>query len=460
MAAVLALAAGLACGGELDAAEHADGTDAPADFVSDHHVETDYVPECRSVVANPFVVTAADCSYVEVAAAVQSAVEAGGGTVCLPACVSEWWEEPIGMPTGIGLVGAGVDATILRSHAYRIFNINERGSSAEPFRITGIRFEGYDSAAGTTVHNIIRFESVQDFRIDHCHLTGCRYCIAADSRAGSPHSTGVIDHNVIERGASDYESVYCVSVGPRPWLEDMGLGSGDAVFIEDNILSRCGHPAATFGGGHYVFRHNAVVDSSSLDGHGPGFESTGRGTRAVEVYGNEFVHHEDPGEGNNGRGWTAIGLRAGGGVIFDNTFRFHSYGVRFSIDTGTVGRTRGAPCSGCAEGDCWAAGDTCFVDAPDCYRYDAGAYACSGCEDGCHRLAETYAYPSLDQVHDMWIWNNTHDDVTYGDTVYLYANDAENMILEDRDYHRREPSVAADGFAYVPFAYPHPLVTD
>ena len=66
----------------------------------------------------------------------------------------------------------------------------------------------------------------------------------------------------------------------------------------------------------------------------------------------------------------------------------------------------------------------------------------------------------LDQVRQMWIWDNTFTDVSNGDAVLLYSNDAENMILEDRDYFRRAPNAAQDGFAYVPYVYPHPLVTD
>jgi hypothetical protein len=184
-----------------------------------------------------------------------------------------------------------------------------------------------------------------------------------------------------------------------------------------------GHPTASFDRGHYVLRHSTIADSSSIDAHGPGFGCCLRGARATEIYENEIYHNSDS------YGWTAIGLRAGSGVIFHNTFQNYDHAVRFTIDT---------------------------------YGYNA-----TGGQ-----------YPTLDQIHDMWIWDNTLIDIGYDPSdpdyeddlsnpnrsivsgVLLYANEAGRLIQLDRDFYMRSPSPAQDGFDYEPYIYPHPLTKD
>jgi len=360
---------------------------------------------------------------------IQAAVDAlrdSGGVIYLPAgdfqfntTVGRTYAERF--PGGISIIGQGVGHTILRSDGAAFFDINHWGQFSDGFRISGISFYGAPEESGTYTNQGIRITNIVGFRIDHCHFERIHYNISVNSLAGYPQSRGVIDHcSFIAAGLG---TVYGVS-DARVWQEDMKLGTAEATFIEDCYMEGLGHPGASFGGGHYVLRYNEIVDSEgSIDAHGPGFDSSGRGARATEIYGNTV--YQTTGE----YGWTAVGLRAGGGVIFGNTFQSYDHYARFSIDTQGWNSTNDE-------------------------------------------------YPTLDQVHDMWLWDNTLIDILYDPSdpdyeddfsnpdrtvvsgILLYSNDAGVLIQKDRDFFLREPNMADDGFEYEPYEYPHPLTRD
>lgn len=357
----------------------------------------------------------------EIQAAVNT-LRDSGGVIYLPAGDFQF-NTTVGttyarrFPGGISVIGQGVGQTILRSDGSAFFDINHWGQFWDGFRISGISFYGAPEESGTYTNSGIQITNVVDFRIDHCHFERIHYNIGVSSREGYPQSRGVIDHcSFVAAGLGTIYGVY----DSRVWQEDMKLGTAEATFIEDCYMEDLGHPGASYGGGHYVLRYNEIVDSDSIDAHGPGFDSSGRGARATEIYGNNVYHN--PGD----YGWSAVGLRAGGGVIFDNTFRNYDYAVRFSIDTQGYDSTGGV-------------------------------------------------YPTLDQIHDMWVWDNTLVDIVcdpnapgYEDDlsdpnwsivsgVLLYSNEAGRLIRKDRDFYMRAPSQEEDGFTYTPYVYPHPL---
>jgi membrane-associated protease RseP (regulator of RpoE activity) len=75
-------------------------------------------------------------------------------------------------------------------------------------------------------------------------------------------------------------------------------------------------------------------------------------------------------------------------------------------------------------------------------------------EDGSYK-ATNGKYPGLDQIHDMWIWDNTAKEAD--DLIFRYGSHASEFIKKDRDYFLRKPNKEQDGFDYEPFPYPHPL---
>jgi hypothetical protein len=194
-----------------------------------------------------------------------------------------------------------------------------------------------------------------------------------------------LGYGVVVYGAND-----------KSWDEPIELGTAYSVFVEDNYFEGNRHHIAANWGSRYVFRYNTCRQNNApaIDAHGcdPPCE-THRGTRSVEIYGNDV---RDPGVGTQA-GFGPTGVHAG--VVYNNTFEDMYYG--------------------------------CYLMAAGCYEAEPP------CE-----------YPSPDQIRELYIWGNTYincDNEVYVNPVYA------DLIQEDRDYFLEEKS------GYTAYTYPHPL---
>ena len=261
--------------------------------------------------------------------------------------------------------------------------------------LSGIAFVGVRNTRDTGEDEGVRLENCKDFRIDNCFFEGFGY--AGVNIRGA--SQGVIDHcvfvEVFKKGI-DNLGYGVVVYGTQDWVDDPGLGTAQATFVEDSEFAGRRHAVPSNGGAHYVFRHNRVWDnvvSTAVDAHGLGYGSK-RGTQCVEIYGNAINYPVAD--------WCGIGIRGGSGVVFENTIHGYDHPILLVIEWGT----------------------------PD-------------------QLKKTYPVP--DQVQNLWIWDNRADG---GLAVPEVHKNAEGMIREGRDYFTdRKPG-------YVPFPYPHPLTVD
>jgi len=338
-------------------------------------------------------------SVSDIQVAVNQVAAAGGGTVYIPEGTFNF-SGKVTVPGGINIIGAGPGKTVLNvTSGSRSFQI-DGGHNA--VRFTGITFQNPLTA--------IRLYDIVDFRIDHCEFYTAPdtypYIISIAHRHGVPVPQGVIDHCSFYM----HGNAYGVHVKPVPWPEAEGrltyLGTEHNIFVEDCYFENPYHAVSSFNGAHYVLRYSTLVNSTSgVDAHGPGYEyileepepRQIRGGRCAEIYHNEFF----------GASWAPIKLRSGGGVIFNNTMTDATYAIILQVENGAIEMSGGQ-------------------------------------------------YPALDQIHDMWIWNNTTDGMGMGD-IYLYGE--EDFIQIDRDFFLRAPSHELDGFIYTPYIYPHPLVT-
>jgi hypothetical protein len=101
------------------------------------------------------------------------------------------------------------------------------------------------------------------------------------------------------------------------WVEPSAIGTGNAVFIEDNVFNRStGNAVDTNYGGRYVFRHNTILLKSYAEVHS--LQGNHRATRSWEIYENTFHASTSL--------FTAMFLRGGTGVAFNNTIT-GSYGT-------------------------------------------------------------------------------------------------------------------------------------
>lgn len=332
----------------------------------------------------------------------------GGGTIHLPS--GEFlFNTTVSMAGGISIIGQGEENIILNSKTTSFLDINRNGNKGGALRIPGISFMGGTPDAGYTQRGI-SLANIVDFRIDHIYIEGCGYTININGRFQYSKPRGVVDHCKILRGHGTYDAVYGVAAGPYLWENENRiefLGTQEAVFIEDCYFEGCSHATDGFGGGHYVLRNSTIYNCYSVGGHGVGLDDTGRGIRCSEVYNNTIkksLDYEDRLK------WIMIGIRGGGGVIFNNIIENGQNAIQFTIDTKAY--------------------------------FDSNS-------DG------IYEYPAKDQTHDRWIWNNTLINIPI--FIQHYGTQTEELIQENRDYFLRAPSMELDGFNYTPYIYPHPL---
>lgn len=256
------------------------------------------------------------------ASAIQSAINTvsakGGGTVRIPAGTFNLGGS-VSVGANIKLIGAGMDATILRtSGTSQIIRVQGNNARLSGFTLISTN---YDGGNGIMVGNVV------DFRIDHCRIEGYSSLAAIHVRGGD--ARGVIDHNYIKNKPATSNNYGVVVYGDDIFTEDLQLGTQYAVFIEDNTFINTRHAVASNADAHYVFRYNLVqknVADHPVDAHGP-YWGGNTGTRAFEIYNNVI---ENPQTSPT----RAICPRGGGGVIFNNTIRGYDYAVMFRIEDG------------------------------------------------------------------------------------------------------------------------------
>ena len=343
------------------------------------------------------VVNAKNCEFDAVLTAVGMAHS--GDTVFIPAGSCNWNERQLSVPANVHLRGAGKElTTIVRSgrvanSSYLIaFDCSQGGT---------VKFSGF-SLVGNGDGDI------QDKGLGLLH--GCIDFVVSNSRfrnfifsavyvGDSETQRGVIYGNeFIDNYSPALRNLgYGVVVyGGGTWPE-LSLGTQNAVFVEDNYFSGNRHNIASNNGSAYVFRHNTVVgldpakDFAMTDAHG--LSSSSRGSRSYEIYDNHYSVKLD-----HGLQRTAIGVRGGDGVIFNNV-------VAANIDRAV--------------------------------ELSAEGFACG-------------SYPGKDQIKSLYIWNNS-----YRSAGARFENGIDNecpsSIRLNRDYFLN----AKPG--YRPYAYPHPL---
>lgn len=349
---------------------------------------------CTLLSAQPREVTAASCSVTDIQAAVDSLP--AGGIVHLPAGQAEAIGT-IRLSGGVSLIGAGRQRTkLFRGPASDMMKstpvISADGDNGKPIRISGLNIVGFLDPASAGWDSGISLRNAIDFRISDCRVQ--RFGASGISVSGL--SRGVIDHCLfVDNFKKTINNVgYGVVVmGTGQWRPDLVAGSADSVFVEDCEFIGQRHAIASNGGARYVFRHNFIHgndNSQAVDCHGPGYGSA-HGTQWIEVYENQI---EKPVGGS-----TAMCLRGGGGVVFNNTIRDYKTGITLTLD------------------------------------FDS-------------KIDWTGPYPLPEQIGNMWVWNNTLDGQPVAPTISARSA---NYIQPGRDYFTRPLP------GYKPYTYPHPL---
>lgn len=362
---------------------------------------------CLSItgIGHAATINATSCSQSAVQAAVNLA--SSGDTVVIPSG-SRTWSSGVNIPDSkkITLQGAGYNNTIITISGTAI-DMNESGS-----RITGFSFIQLDNSTidvGGT-----------GWRIDHCrfHHNSAHSSIRANARNRDINPSGLIDNNVFHNGRIVVNGFYTFAQNCEAWAEDLALGSDNAVYIENNTITRSEpenkNIADANRSGRYVLRYNDIsntyIEAHSLQ------DDRERATRKWEVYNNTFS--------NTGSMWTPMLIRGVTGVIFGNKVNGAWTAHRVTFDNSRTNHDKG----------------------------DAGK--CDGTSpwDGNEGTGNEAGWPCRDQIgrsSDAWLWTteNPYPPQT-SMPAYLWLNrngvnilnvsahnDTDNHIKNNRDYY-------------------------
>jgi hypothetical protein len=267
-------------------------------------------------------VIAASCSYSAVQSAVSSA--ATNTRVDIPAGDCNWGVSSLSVPAGIYLKGAGSGTTILRRGGSTIASnsmIRFQCATTAPIALSDIELVGLGTIGTDDMGVRVENGCVQNFRIFNNKISKFTFAAIFINGEGTNNlPKGVIYNNEIFNnytlGRGTYG--YGVSIGANGQQGTLALGTGDAVFVENNVFYGNRHSVTSNYGGRFVARYNTLTQTDvtknwgQIDAHGyTGI--IGYGTFSWEIYNNNFVSNITAG----GSGWAML-LRGGNGVVANN----------------------------------------------------------------------------------------------------------------------------------------------
>jgi hypothetical protein len=244
-----------------------------------------------------------------------------GDTINVQAGTAAWSGRADVENKGLTIIGAGAGNTVITG----AFELRNTKSPWPGSRVSGFTFHMNNS------YFIVEGEI--GFRIDHNNMDEPSWTMGIDAIGSlvggvsdSP-SEGLIDNNTFSNVRIVVDGEYTDTGGNQRWFEPLNEGTSHAVYIEDNIASQSSSSINNFVdanlGGRYVVRFNTMqntyLEFHSIQGDGI------RGARLAEIYGNTF--------NMNLTGYirTAF-LRAGTGMVFDNTFNGDWHNPNFDMD--------------------------------------------------------------------------------------------------------------------------------
>lgn len=392
---------------------------------------------------------AASTSRTDVAACITDAQSRSGDvTINIPAGSSSAWSSAISVNIGNGgklsILGAGVNSTTINHTSDTLFSVAVNGG-AQFFELGNIKTMSSSTSGGGAIVSISGTrENRPKFRIHNCEFNHAPYRVLSALKV-----YGLYDHNtdndtqnqviIVQGGMSDADQ-------DASFIGDIGIGTANAVFAEDNTSNSTSYHQVAFleneYGGRAVVRNNTVYDRGiNTHGYHDLEGSNTRGSVFTELYDNYFECKTEV----CSHGWTTI--RGGAFYIWNNTVVEHS-GKEWSM---------------------WLDGRGINI-----HYYGLCRKRCGTTADG---SGECLTYPCSDQPGyygtvpaPMYIWNNTFpanffnfynvgcDDGINCATTPSSAQQCSGgsdlqrcFIREGRDYFLSAPS------NYTPYAYPHPL---
>jgi len=407
-------------------------------------------------------ITAAGVDPQSVLAAV--ALASDGDTVVLPAG-SATWTIPIAVDCGsITIQGAGIGRTVITDNVPKATGATSvlwtfNTTPGKSFRLTGLSV--YGQAQDTNNNNkgtLVFFGGSHAVRVDHVEI----HRPGTGGMLFNGDMWGVIDHCVFDE--SNFKQAIQVqhanwlgtSYGDGSWHDSLSLGTEKAIYIEDCTFLGSGSAGAgvvdSTAGGRFVFRNN-VVTNDYLATHGTE-GSIYQGVRSYEIYNNTFVNQ-------NNIMFTAIYLRGGTGVIFNNTLGgsggatgYKSAIVMANYRSDMANNHFSVPWGMCTGSNPWD-GNTDSLGYPSIGQVGRGTEANAIRRDAqgspTNATTGTPSWPH-NASEPLYEWGDKWSPIPNNVGSFIGAQQA--IIQQKRDYFVGTPKPG-----YTPYTYPHPLVT-
>ena len=279
----------------------------------------------------------------------------------------------------------------------------------------------------------------QGWRIDHCAYEGIESQALSSTSifviASGVNTTvepyGLVDNNIIINGKVVPNGFSTFIKESGVWSEALGLGTANAVYIENNHFISNKAERKLFvdltHSGKYVVRYNTFVNGWIL-AHGLQTDSM-RGTRHWEIYGNAF---STPTTSYN----AAIALLSGTGVVFNNDFT----GVGSFLPVMEFGHERSNAAIGAA-GRC---DGTSGWDG----NLDATGWPCRdqiGTSTDASLWSSSATLPApVQTLAPAYVWSLLDNGALKNPAV---SHNAPTHIRENRDYYRYNTTSCAAGGA-------------
>lgn len=274
--------------------------------------------------------TCADCNAATIQAMHDSASVVDGDTIIIPAGTCNWAVQ-VTISKAITLQGSGIGSTIIQDTqtgpgAFAGHMLQFSGKAGKTNRITAVEFTKTTGDTKSNGHIVMSGDGATTgmrMRLDHCKFSGfagnsivmfCRNVI------------GCLDHNIcILQGSSIMFYIYHDDwkggfSADKSYHDPSNFGSDEFMFIEDNEVSRVNNQFFAFidayRGARYVVRSNRL-QSVWCEMHGTDSGQRQRGTRAVEIYNNEWSWNHYLATFNTGY---LINQRSGVSLVYSNTY--------------------------------------------------------------------------------------------------------------------------------------------
>lgn len=391
-------------------------------------------------------IQATTCNSSDVQAAINSASD--GDTVLIPPGTCTWTTQVSIKPAkAITVQGAGIGVTTILDNVPKGAGLptstlwSVETVLGKTFRLTGMTIQGFVTPDTYNKGTVALGGTSQAVRVDHIKFS--KPSSSAIRFYG--HVYGVVDHCDFDLSNQQqgillwHDSWNGGHYGDGSFTDSLYLGTNKAIYIEDNTFLGTGIAGAgtsdSLSGGRYVFRYNRVTNQNSAN-HGTETSGRHRGVRSYEIYNNTYSTSKAI--------FTAIYLRGGTGVVFNNTVKGYDSAVRLANYRSEKPYSPWGQCDGSSsyDGNSLANGYPCLDQI--------GRSTTKIMFIGDPASPSAWPNQSLDPVY---IWGNN-----YTPTQSIHAVE---VAIQDPDWIApgRDFIVGSVRPGYTPFAYPHPLVS-